>query len=72
MRSGEAAKLDRGDVDFFLRFEGIDIAHKPIKTGEKTIQEFSNEGWLHGPADLFKLPAREAAAQHRTRYQKVF
>ena len=28
--------------------------------GEKTIQEFYNEGWLHGPADLFKLPEREA------------
>lgn len=27
--------------------------------GEKTIQEFYNEGWLHGPADLFKLPERE-------------
>jgi DNA ligase (NAD+) len=28
--------------------------------GEKTIQEFYNEGWLHGPADLFKLPERQA------------
>ncbi|MDR3530149.1 MAG: NAD-dependent DNA ligase LigA, partial [Rhodopila sp.] len=28
--------------------------------GEKTIQEFYNEGWLHGPADLFRLPEREA------------
>ncbi len=24
--------------------------------GEKTIQEFYDEGWLHGPADLFRLP----------------
>ena len=28
--------------------------------GEKTIQEFYAEGWLHSPADLFRLPAREA------------
>jgi DNA ligase (NAD+) len=28
--------------------------------GEKTIREFYDEGWLQGPADLFKLPAREA------------
>ena len=33
----------------------------PIKpVGEKTIQEFFDEGWLHSPADLFNLPAREA------------
>ncbi|MBS0560150.1 MAG: NAD-dependent DNA ligase LigA [Proteobacteria bacterium] len=28
--------------------------------GEKTIREFFDEGWLHSPADLFRLPAREA------------
>ena len=28
--------------------------------GEKTIREFYDEGWLQGPADLFKLPEREA------------
>ena len=28
--------------------------------GEKTIQEFFDEGWLHSPADLFRLPEREA------------
>jgi DNA ligase (NAD+) len=28
--------------------------------GEKTIQEFYDEGWLQSPADLFKLPEREA------------
>jgi DNA ligase (NAD+) len=28
--------------------------------GEKTIREFYDEGWLGGPADLFRLPAREA------------
>jgi DNA ligase (NAD+) len=28
--------------------------------GEKTIREFYEEGWLQSPADLFKLPAREA------------
>jgi DNA ligase (NAD+) len=28
--------------------------------GEKTIREFFDEGWLHSPADLFRLPSREA------------
>ncbi len=28
--------------------------------GEKTIQEFYELGWLSGPADIFRLPAREA------------
>ncbi len=28
--------------------------------GEKTVREFYDEGWLHSPADLFHLPAREA------------
>ena len=28
--------------------------------GEKTVREFYEEGWLHSPADLFRLPAREA------------
>ena len=28
--------------------------------GEKTIQEFYDLGWLSGPADIFRLPAREA------------
>ncbi len=28
--------------------------------GEKTVREFYEEGWLQGPADLFRLPAREA------------
>ncbi len=27
--------------------------------GEKSIREFYAAGWLHGPADLFELPARE-------------
>ncbi len=27
--------------------------------GEKTIQEFFELGWLSGPADIFRLPARE-------------
>ena len=27
--------------------------------GDKTIREFYDEGWLQGPADLFKLPERE-------------
>lgn len=33
--------------------------------GRKTIQEFYSEGWLHGPADLFKLPRREAEIAKR-------
>ena len=28
--------------------------------GEKSIREFYDAGWLHGPADLFRLPEREA------------
>jgi DNA ligase (NAD+) len=28
--------------------------------GEKTVTEFFNQGWLKGPADIFRLPAREA------------
>ncbi len=28
--------------------------------GEKTVREFYEEGWLHSPADLFRLAAREA------------
>jgi DNA ligase (NAD+) len=39
--------------------------------GEKTIQEFYNEGWLHGPADLFKLPEREAEIAKREGWGKV-
>lgn len=33
--------------------------------GEKTILEFYEEGWLHEPADVFKLPAREAEIAKR-------
>jgi DNA ligase (NAD+) len=39
--------------------------------GEKTIQEFYNEGWLHGPADLFKLPEREAEIATREGWGKT-
>jgi DNA ligase (NAD+) len=28
--------------------------------GEKTVVEFHDAGWLHGPADIFRLPAHEA------------
>ncbi|HVY18198.1 MAG TPA: NAD-dependent DNA ligase LigA [Rhodopila sp.] len=38
--------------------------------GEKTIQEFYEEGWLHGPADIFKLPEREAAIAEREGWGK--
>ena len=33
--------------------------------GEKTIQEFFDENWLHSPADLFFLPNREADIARR-------
>ncbi len=33
--------------------------------GEKTIREFYEEGWLHSPADVFKLPQREAEIAQR-------
>jgi len=39
--------------------------------GEKTIQEFFDEGWLHSPADLFRLPAREAEIAEREGWGKV-
>ncbi len=40
--------------------------------GEKTIQEFYAEGWLHGPADLFReLPAREAEIAEREGWGKL-
>jgi DNA ligase (NAD+) len=38
--------------------------------GDKTIQEFYNEGWLHGPADLFRLPEREAEIATREGWGK--
>lgn len=39
--------------------------------GEKTIQEFYAEGWLHGPADLFHLPEREAEIASREGWGKL-
>jgi DNA ligase (NAD+) len=39
--------------------------------GEKTIQEFYAEGWLHGPADLFRLPEREAEIARREGWGKL-
>jgi len=39
--------------------------------GEKTIQEFYAEGWLHSPADLFHLPAREAEIATRDGWGKL-
>ena len=39
--------------------------------GEKTIQEFYAEGWLHGPADLFNLPDREAEIATREGWGKL-
>jgi DNA ligase (NAD+) len=39
--------------------------------GEKTIREFYEEGWLHSPADLFRLPPREAEIAEREGWGKV-
>jgi DNA ligase (NAD+) len=39
--------------------------------GEKTIREFYDEGWLRSPADLFRLPAREAEIAEREGWGKV-
>jgi DNA ligase (NAD+) len=39
--------------------------------GEKTIREFYDEGWLQGPADLFRLPEREAAIAQREGWGEV-
>jgi DNA ligase (NAD+) len=39
--------------------------------GDKTIQEFFNEGWLHGPADVFRLPDREAEIAVREGWGKL-
>jgi DNA ligase (NAD+) len=33
--------------------------------GEKTIREFYEEGWLHSPADVFRLPERETEIAKR-------
>jgi DNA ligase (NAD+) len=39
--------------------------------GERTIREFYDEGWLHGPADLFRLPSREAEIAAREGWGKI-
>jgi DNA ligase (NAD+) len=39
--------------------------------GEKTIREFYEEGWLHSPADLFRLPQREDQIASRDGWGKV-
>jgi DNA ligase (NAD+) len=39
--------------------------------GEKTIREFYEEGWLHSPADVFRLPAREAQIAEREGWGKL-
>lgn len=38
--------------------------------GEKTIQEFHTAGWLDSPADIFRLPAREAEIAGREGWGK--
>ena len=37
----------------------------------RPIREFYEEGWLHSPADLFRLPAREAEIAEREGWGKV-
>jgi DNA ligase (NAD+) len=39
--------------------------------GEKSIREFYEAGWLHSPADLFRLPAREAEIAGREGWGKL-
>ncbi len=39
--------------------------------GDKTVREFYEEGWLHSPADLFRLPAREAEIAAREGWGRV-
>jgi DNA ligase (NAD+) len=39
--------------------------------GDKTIQEFYEEGWLHSPADVFRLPQREAEIATREGWGKL-
>ena len=39
--------------------------------GDKTIQEFFGEGWLHSPADVFRLPEREAEIAMREGWGKL-
>ena len=39
--------------------------------GEKTIREFYEEGWLQSPADLFRLPEREAEIAQRDGWGEV-
>ncbi|MDR3536722.1 MAG: NAD-dependent DNA ligase LigA [Acetobacteraceae bacterium] len=39
--------------------------------GEKTIQEFHALGWLHSPADIFRLPEREAEIATREGWGKL-
>jgi DNA ligase (NAD+) len=39
--------------------------------GEKTIREFYEEGWLSSPADIFRLPQREAEIAQREGWGSV-
>jgi DNA ligase (NAD+) len=39
--------------------------------GEKSIREFFEAGWLHSPADLFRLPEREAEIAQREGWGKL-
>ncbi len=39
--------------------------------GEKSIREFYEAGWLHSPADLFRLPEREAEISGRDGWGKL-
>jgi DNA ligase (NAD+) len=39
--------------------------------GDKSIREFYEAGWLHSPADLFRLPEREAEIAEREGWGKL-
>ena len=61
----EAQRVER--LIHFVSRQAFDIDG----LGEKTIREFYEEGWLHSPADLFRLPAREAEIAEREGWGKV-
>jgi DNA ligase (NAD+) len=61
----EAQRVER--LIHFVSRQAFDIDG----LGEKTIREFYEEGWLHSPADLFRLPTREAEIAGREGWGKV-
>jgi DNA ligase (NAD+) len=55
----EAQTVER--LIHFCSRRAFDIDHM----GEKTVIEFHAAGWLHGPADVFRLPAHETEIAER-------